>query len=375
LGARAREVAQHRDDEMDFPGEKLAAKLLDVLSGTVSSVARPWLIKREARAKAIAKADTKRIERLAQEKVRQEMKAVRCGEALITADYRVEATATDEERNLAQIRADYLSALEASGLPRHRLIEVERQINLDQIAALAIDQADEDAEGEADDVPIDPDWFAQWRNRAQDVSNEDMQRLWAKVLKGQAKTSASFSIHTIDFLSRMSRTDAELLATVGNVAIDGHAIFKRGQPILDRIGLTFDRLLYLEDLSIVGGVSPGIGGLNINKLVSMEYRGFRAVTFRCNAHVLVLYEPKKSKLEKVELPVYSISTTGRELLGLATCNTPPDYLIEVGKHLIDRFNHAQIGEFGGHLPGGLIKLNNVSPILTSSFKEPDASAA
>lgn len=347
---------------MELPGEKLAIKLLDVLSGTVSTVARPWLDKRAARARAILEADTKSIARLAQEKLRQEIKDVRSGNALITADYKVKSSAPNEERLQAQIKADYVAALEASSIPRPRLIELERQINLDQIASIAMNEAGEDATGVADDEPLDPDWFVQWRNRAQDVSSEQMQRLWGRVLKGQAKTSGSFSIHTMDFLSRMSKSDAELVAKVGNVAIDGQAIFKGDKKNLEDIGLTFERLLYLEDLGILGGVSSGAVGLSIKKELGSLFNGSLAVIFRCNSQVLILYEPKNPDLRNVEMPAYAISTTGRELLKLATCSPPPGYLNAVGKSLIDKFNHAALGELGVPQPNGLIQIVNPSPL-------------
>jgi Protein of unknown function (DUF2806) len=347
---------------MELPGEKLVAKLLEALSGTVSSVARPWLIKREARAKAVAKAESKSIERLAQEKLRLEMKMVRSGKALITSDYQIGTSATNDERSLAQIRADYLNALEASGMPCHRLIEVERQINLDQIASIAMDEAVDDEADEADGEPMDPDWFAQWRNRAQDVSNEQMQNLWAKVLKGQTKSSGTFSIHTMDFLSRMSKNDAELIAKVGNVAIDGFGISKNAGDTLDSIGLTFERLLYLEDLGILGGVSSGLGGLNISKPISSQFQETRAVMYNCNSQVLILHDPKPPGLEEVDMPIYSISVTGRELLKLATCITPPGYLAAAGKSLLNNFNHATTGELGAKQPDGSFRVEKLKPI-------------
>ena len=197
--------------------------------------------------------DAARIERLSQEKLRQQIKDIRAGHKTIDAEYKVidvkvEGQAGHSE--LARIRSEHIKALQATSASPAQLIELERRINLDQITGMVIEEAEAHSSGEPDDKPIEPDWFVQWRNRAQDVSNEDMQRLWARVLKGQAAVSGSYSIHTLEFLSCMSRDDAELLAKLGCFALDNACVYS-GSKVLEAV-LTFDHILYLADLGLLG---------------------------------------------------------------------------------------------------------------------------
>lgn len=59
---------------------------------------------------------------------------------------------------------------------------------------------------------VDPDWMIQWLDKAQDVSDDDMQTLWAKILAGEANTKGKFSKWALHTVSMMSKDDAVNLA-------------------------------------------------------------------------------------------------------------------------------------------------------------------
>ena len=127
---------------MQLPGEQLLIKLVDVLASGVGTATRPWVIRREERAKALGKADAARIERLSQEKLRQQIKDIRAGHKTIDAEYKVidvkvEGQAGHSE--LARIRSEHIKALQATSASPAQLIELERRINLDQITGMVIE--------------------------------------------------------------------------------------------------------------------------------------------------------------------------------------------------------------------------------------------
>ena len=72
--------------------------------------------------------------------------------------------------------------------------ERKRQTNIRGVVAKAA------AELEHKEVPAtktDHDWVARFFNEVQDVSSEEMQKLWAKVLAGEVERSGSTSIRTL----------------------------------------------------------------------------------------------------------------------------------------------------------------------------------
>jgi hypothetical protein len=312
--------------------------------GTLS---RPWMIKREALAKAIGEAEARRIERLAQEQLREDIRDVRAGRKTIGQDFRlIEGPGSDAvaSHELRQIKADYLDSLRGRGYAPQHLHELERQINLDQISSLAIEEATADEDATADDKAVDPDWFTHWRNRAQDVSNQDMQRLWARILTGQAKTAGSYSVHTLEFLSRMSRDDAELIAKLGQFALDGRGVagatFDGRRASLASAGVTLDHLLYLSDLGILGGVT-GFTTVSLRLPFREDQTYQRHATVRCHDKALI-FRPKT--VEVLQIGGYPISIVGGELLTLAACQANLDNLKEVADTRREQCESISIGD-------------------------------
>ena len=44
---------------------------------------------------------------------------------------------------------------------------------------------------------LDPDWFNSWRQGASNVSNDEIQKWWAKLLRGQVSQPGQFSLRTL----------------------------------------------------------------------------------------------------------------------------------------------------------------------------------
>src|SRR5262249_33596076 len=111
----------------------------------------------------------------------------------LAADIRAGRKQIDHKRQIVDVepekqRSALLTPQEV--IERASSIESERSLkrlsNLSRIAAYAADEAEQsDQQPDASDKTIDSDWFAQWRNGAQDVSSEQMQQLWARILAGE----------------------------------------------------------------------------------------------------------------------------------------------------------------------------------------------
>jgi hypothetical protein len=300
---------------MKIPGETLICRIVDVFENGVGKIARPWIIKRESLATAEAAAEARRIDRLAEEKLKQELRDIRAGrkrfgEGLHLISASSDANASDE-RQIQKIGVEYLTALDQGGrLSPADLTAAERELNLLQIVALAVEEAWEHEDVSVGETP-DSDWFAQWRNRAQDVSNEDMQRLWARVLKGECLSAGSFSIHTLDFLSRMSREDAELIAKLSPYVISGNAIYSKAQQAFSSSMLTLSDFIYLEDLGIVNGAA---GTLSKVQKVNASDNGVPLVVIKNNKVALIFNV--KSNISELRTPALTLSSIATQLLQL-----------------------------------------------------------
>ena len=90
---------------------------------------------------------------------------------------------------------------------RIRFQEEKRQRNIGAV----VGQAAAELEGkEVQDHEPDHDWTARFFNEVQDVSSEEMQVLWARILAGEVERPGNTSIQTLSILRNMARRDAEL---------------------------------------------------------------------------------------------------------------------------------------------------------------------
>jgi len=98
-----------------------------------------------------------------------------------------------------------VAAIEQRAQSRLKYREELRQENIEKIAcqaALALPEA------VSSDV-LDKDWIVQYFDHAQDVCDDDMQVLWAKILAGEVSSPGSYSKRTLQFLKTMDKLDAE----------------------------------------------------------------------------------------------------------------------------------------------------------------------
>lgn len=109
---------------------------------------------------------------------------------------------------------------------------------------------------------FDFDWFIRFFDSVGNISNEDMQLLWARVLAGEIKTPGSFSLRTLETLRNMTRKEAEVFGESAEIAlkeISGDIfLFSSSNEIYDDINELFDfgdqKLLVLEECGLLNGM-------------------------------------------------------------------------------------------------------------------------
>ena len=92
---------------------------------------------------------------------------------------------------------------------RIRFQEQKRQSNIESVVQQA---ASELGDKEVQDHQVDHDWTARFFSDVQDVSSEQMQTLWAKILAGEVTDPGSTSIRTLSILRNLNQDIAGLFA-------------------------------------------------------------------------------------------------------------------------------------------------------------------
>ncbi len=179
--------------------------------------------------------------------------------------YRIEKLAEAEAKGFI-LRADAEFEIIERLKERFAHKEINRQINLESI----IEKSTKHLGETVSDQPVDEDWRTRFFNKAQDVSNEDMQEIWGKILAEEVTQPGKISFRTLEIISNISKTEAILFQNACKIAIDYGGILKfDSENAFEKYGVNYDTLLILraaglifesDTLNITIGYIEKIGG-------------------------------------------------------------------------------------------------------------------
>ncbi len=208
---------------MELPLEKTVLRLIDVAERLGVGLAAPWQMRRDARARA----EVRRIEAIADEKLAieiQKLKAESLNNSInnlkqpqiSNALIGQENNQKEDFKEPANVPAMILQSGEqlinhAVNVEKVRL--AENFLKLREIYREAEEIFDKINFQEHVDIDgqINNGWLAAWKMGAQTADNDDSKTLWAKILLEQILQPNKFSKRTLNILNEMSEKDAELL--------------------------------------------------------------------------------------------------------------------------------------------------------------------
>lgn len=158
-------------------------------------------------------------------------------------------------------------------------------------------------EGEKDeDKTIDTDWLNRFFGIVEDVSDEDMQDIWARILAGENKHPSSYSLRTLDVLRNMSKEEAKLF-----VDCTKYLCLKDKLLIEDDYGLSLDEQLLLTDIGLISNE-------DLQTTITVNPKGTMNIVVNKN-HLLVFTNPTDNKKE-IKIKDRQLTKVGKELLNL-----------------------------------------------------------
>jgi hypothetical protein len=181
--------------------------------------------------------------------IKKVSKAVGC----LFAPYQIKRIAKAEAEAVV-IKAQ--SEIEITDLHRRamrRFIEEEgnRQKNIEDITSKALPLLKESS----DPNSIEDDWVTNFFDKSRIVSDQEMQDLWSRVLAGEANSPGSYSKRTVNFLSDLDKSDAQLFRSllgfgwmIGDIV---PLVFDVGDAIYNERGIRFDTLTHLESIGLI----------------------------------------------------------------------------------------------------------------------------
>ncbi|MDP5136783.1 TIGR03899 family protein [Rheinheimera baltica] len=220
-----------------------------------------------------------------------------------------------------------------------RRLQMQRerqQHNLERIMAQALEYCPESVSAQ----DVDPDWFQQFCDLILDISNTNMQHLWAKILAGEIATPGKFSLKTLHTLKRMSYKEAMALQQAANLScrtrqdpsariyfgyISRPSLWRlltgrsRAVVNLNQFGLSYPQILSLMDIGLLHSSEIESGTLPAGQQLNWQYQQLSMNGTVCSKDVVLQY--------------YKYTASGAELLPLLNAQPNQQY-VEALKQLL-----------------------------------------
>ena len=151
--------------------------------------------------------------------------------------------------------------------------EAQHQKRMEDITAKALPRLDENAKPDS----IEDDWLVNFFDKCRIVSDNQMQELWSRILAGEANSPGTYSKRTVNFLSDLDKTDADLFTKLcGFVWVLGDfvpLVFDDSAEIYNRYGINFDTLNHLDSIGLVQFGAVSIVAKPLKKRFTVAYYG------------------------------------------------------------------------------------------------------
>ena len=194
--------------------------------------------------------------------------------------------------------------------------ELQKQQNIESVADKAYEILTEVSECSSE--PVSQDWITRFFNSVEDISNEFMQSIWAKILAGEVIRPKTYSLRTLEILKNISQDEAELFERVAPLActLHGDVFFTSNMEILNKFGVYYDDILILDECGLIN--SDGMISLN------PEISSTDSIIIHNNTYLLKV-RGAKEKI-KISFGVFAFTKVGKELYSILHINSDDKYI-------------------------------------------------
>lgn len=296
-------------------------KLLDIISSVTGRVSKPYFDKKDIDTKAY---EIKKLAEARAEEMKIISKAVKENCSLTGGINYTEsgvAISSPKELSYSEKHAELINqTLEERTQSRIDFKEAKKQLNLESVTAFAAEELKD--EPPVIDEPIDENWKTRFFNIAEDVSNEEMQALWGRILAGEIKKPKSYSLRTLELLRNLSKKEAECFIKFGQFAIKSNGVsflinFKGEKLLEEKYRLTFVERLLLEELGF-------ITANDLEFLLPETKENTSQIVFQIG-NVCVVAN-KNINIPQQQVPALVFTKIGQELLQLIETKPELDYI-------------------------------------------------
>lgn len=232
--------------------------------------------------------------------------------------------ATEFEKIKAGHFKEVVENLVESGKMTHT--EYYKAKNFLQVAKKA-DEYYAETKHEAGKITYDFDWFIIFYEAVGNISDEEMQEIWARILAGEIAKPSSFSLKTIDTLKNISKKDADLFVKLCSHSFSNgnQSLFlPRYDDYLNKRNILYSDIMKLSEQGLIFNN----GTISLNITINNESK----ILFNNNGLVMTIASIDESETNASILQ-YPFTEVGRELSSLIKQSASDLDFIEFGREI------------------------------------------
>ena len=196
-------------------------------------------------------------------------------------------------------------------------------------------KADELKAEQLKEIPSqDFDWHTRFYENCGNISDDEMQQIWASVLAGEIQNPGSYSLRTLECLRNITKEEAKLFKKVCDCSayIGGSVLLPQFGGVMDKNGVSYDDVLKLDDC----GLLKSDVGIHKKVPVNNEY----TILSTDESQVLLVREREGSLKNRLDLKEYMFTAAGNELFSVVGSKTTMEDLYRMLQDEFQDFEFA-----------------------------------
>ena len=288
-------------------------KLVDYTASGIGAIAgpilAPWKASREGKARVKAAEADAEVRRIGAESNAQSLQII--ADAQAQARQAI-AKPIESGHGVVEITRDNIT----------QRIEFQERKRLANVSSVLQNAAAELGDKKVSDHEPDHDWTARFFDSVQDVSSEDMRKIWSKILAGEVEKPGGTSLRTLSILRDMSQNDAKMFSEIMRYTIGGFIHYEsyilssnlaRGMHKYDSFGTIPESFVVIQELGLLHGTHDPSPQLILND------EGIK-ITTNCN-RILVIEGSSRQKIGLQD--ILALTSPAIELSTF--CEVEPDF--------------------------------------------------
>lgn len=179
---------------------------------------------------------------------------------------------------------------------------------------------------------FDWDWYFRFYESAGNISDEELQILWAKILAGEINESNTFSLRMLDVFKNIRKNEAQMFMGLLNHCVIGrnNAFLPYYNKFLERSNISYSTVLYMAELGLL---------FNDPSLVLERELDEKENILFDNQSIVVMASKNDSGNNMIKIKQFPLTTIGCELASIIGAGISDEDFIELMKEIKEAEGH------------------------------------